>query len=151
MKCASLTVTPTGITATGRYYVLSAGYQTAQDGMQFIPYAELLNVERVRRFSKRTLLLFVAAGSIVIALTSFLGDTASIFTAMEGIAAVITHFLLGLAIVFLLALLLTYRAYIEITFAGGVIRVPCNSMGKEKSMRLVSEMQDNKDKSRHTH
>jgi len=150
MKSAFLTITPTGVSINGRYYTLSAGYQTAQEGMQFIPYAELLNVERVRRFSKRALLLFVAIGSVVVALTDFLGNSASIFTSMEDIVSVVTHYLLGLAIVFLLALLLTYRAYIEITFAGGVIRVPCTLMGKEISMRLVSEIQGNKEKSRHT-
>ena len=159
-----ITLTAAGITVDGQYFTLVNGYQSGRQGQLHIEYKDLLAVERVRRRSKKMMFLFVGVGSLIVAaiygidalINIIFSDPVSAVKTGFRIARVfnVTGILNTIAAVFtgvvilaagcLLAFAFSNRAYIELTFIGGAVRVPCASMSKADAMRLVADIQQQK-------
>ena len=153
-----------GIFIIGKYYIIVGGYLSARQGDINIPYHELLAVEYIRRRSKRILFLFTIVGFLLFTIMSGMNVLFD-FLEMDFVTAInrIHHFALssgyehivntvffvavaitGLGALLLLTLFFSNRTYIEITFIGGIVRVPCAAIRKAESKHLVSAIQTRK-------
>jgi hypothetical protein len=135
-----------GVTIHGRHYAVQNNYQSIRHRQIYIPYKDLLAVDRIRRRSKKLFFVFILAGSIMTALVNLIMRGFA-FTRYIGGEDVLVNIIVVLTIItasFMLAVAFSSRAYIELTFIGGIIRVPCSSMSKAKALRLVAEIRKHK-------
>jgi hypothetical protein len=148
-----ITPAETGVVIDGKYFTVVGGYQSTKRGNFFIEYKNLLAVDRVRRRSKKIFFGFILLGSMWVAVPPLFNIVRKAMIFFDGIdmeyisvaIAVIVGIVFILSIIFLLSLLFSNRAYIEFTFIGGVIRVPCPFMRKSDTLRLVSEIRKRKE------
>lgn len=66
MDNTSLTLTSEGVKVQGRYYTVSNGFTSKQDGSVLIPYRDLLSVDYVKRRSKKVMYIVLVLGSLLI-------------------------------------------------------------------------------------
>lgn len=137
-----MNITDLGVEIDGRYYIVQNNYQTAKNGQLYISHKDMLAANFVRRRSKKLFFIFILAGSAMVALDNFsFGIFSGIFAAEE-IIDHITIFLAMLAAAFLIALAFSRRPYIELTFIGGVIRVPLEKINKVQAKQIVQEIRN---------
>jgi hypothetical protein len=140
----NITLTATGINIDGRYFTVVNGYQSSKRGQFHIEYKSLLAVNLIRRWSKKLMFLFILVGSglafaLPLVRSGFrLVGADTVFGAF-GIAV-------GFVAVCLLAFFFSCRAYVEFTFIGGVIRVPCKMFGNDDTKQLVEEIRTQKER-----
>lgn len=135
-----ITLVPDGININGKYFSVVSGYQSTHNGQVYIAYADLLAVDYICSRSKKILLAFVLVGSLVSVAVANIG-----ILRLTGSSVFMGIVLLCLAC--LLAFVFSNQAYIEFTYIGGVVRVPCGGMGKANAMRFIAEVRNRKAKS----
>jgi hypothetical protein len=141
-----ITHAETGISIDGKYYAVVGGYQSAKRGNFFIEYKDLLAIDFVRRRSKRIFFAFIFIGAlwrVAPPVFNTLIRLVGLFGGTEWYLAVLT-IIVSLTSVCMLALLFSRRAYIEFTFIGGIVRIPCSSMRRTDALRLVAEIREKK-------
>jgi len=129
-----ISLTAAGINIDGVYYALVNGYLSKKQERIYIAYNDLLAAEYVRCRSKKLMVAFALVGSIVGFAFAYIHLLANAF-----------GFIVMLSVACLLAFMISSRAYIEITFAGGAIRVPCGSMRKSAALQFVQEIWQGKE------
>mgnify|MGYP000899226806 CR=1 FL=1 len=66
MENTTLTLSGDSVKIQGRYYTVSNGFTSKQDGSVSIPYRDLLSVDYVKRRSKRVMYIVFVLGSLLI-------------------------------------------------------------------------------------
>lgn len=163
--------TETGITISEPYYICINGYLSAKRGQFHIEYKNLLAVEAICRRSKKAMFIFLSVGMLFAMLVNgvqflfgtLLGsqDMASMaktsykilgFFSIDtgGLDTIIAVFIGSVIFIIVLMLIFVFssKAFIELTFIGGTIRVPCKSIRSADTKGLVSEIQRRKEQSR---
>ena len=146
MTVDGISLSANGIAIDGQYYTVVNGYQSVKHGQFYIEYKNILSVAYVRRRSKNMFFMFILFASLLVTmlfLPKLVVNVVNLFTNEEIISTVIQG-LTALCGIILAILALSKRAYIEFTFIGGVIRVPCLSTSKLDAMNLVSKIQARK-------
>ena len=146
MMMNNITLTADGIIIGAPYYAIVNGYSYAKQEQFYIEYKNILTVDRVRRRSKKIFFSFILLGSlltlVIPAIFRWL-RAAQQLNIVESAPNIIG----GIAVlcaVCLIALLFSNRTYVQFTFIGGTIRVPCGSIKKTETARLISEIYSRK-------
>ena len=146
MTINNITLTTDGIAINAPYYAIINGYSYTKQEQFYIEYRNLLAVDRVRRRSKKVFFAFILFGSLLIAIVPTISRWLRIANQLNITDSIpnILGSMVALCVVCLIALALSNRPYIQFTFLGGVIRVPCGSINKTEMTRLISEIHNRK-------
>jgi len=127
----------------GIYYTVVNGYTKRTQGKLHIRYGSLLSVCYVKRRLKNVLFVFILVGSVLSIITSYLMSKMKLLRFINEIGAsnTLQTLLTVIAVFFLFcmfALFFSKQPYIEISYIGGVVRIPCFRMGKLEAMELIA-------------
>ena len=170
MENSTLILSGDGVKIQGRYYTVSNGFLSKQDGTVTIPYKDLLSADYVKRCSKRIMYIVLLLGSLLLLVlsgvrTSIGGKIDSIeISSLQSayktaqdvtekirdssgdlyntLKAIVTGIMILTAIVcvFCIIYLFSRRRFIEITSMRGTYRVVVQR-GDRELPRIVSQLQ----------
>jgi succinate dehydrogenase hydrophobic anchor subunit len=170
MENTTITLSGDSVKIQGKYYTVSNGFLSKQDGTVTIPYKDLLSADYVKRRSKRIMYIVLLLGSLLILVLSgvrtnigrkidslqFSSLQSAYKTAQDvsgkirdssgdfynTLKAIVTGIMILTAIVcvFCIIYLFSGRRFIEITFMRGTYRVVVQR-GDRELPRIVSQLQ----------